>query len=49
MNKEKIEKACQCLKYNGIEKDECGNVLRALGYILLDEEWEDDIDWDKWG
>lgn len=31
-------KAEQCLIDNGIEPDEAPVVLRALGYILLDEE-----------
>lgn len=31
-------KAEQCLIDNGIEPDEASVVLRALGYILLDEE-----------
>ena len=41
--KEKIKKALECLVDNGIERDEAGVVLQALGYILCDEEWEDII------
>ena len=41
--KEKIKKALECLVDNGIERDEAGGVLQALGYILCDEEWEDII------
>lgn len=33
-----IERAKQCLIDNGIEPDEAGTVLQALGYILLDTE-----------
>lgn len=35
---EKIKSAEQCLVDNGIEPDEAGTVLQALGYILLDSE-----------
>lgn len=33
-----IERAIRCLEDNGIEEDEAGAVLQALGYILLDAE-----------
>lgn len=36
---ERLQKATQCLIDNGIESDEAQTVLKALGYILLDEEW----------
>lgn len=35
---EKTKSAEQCLIDNGIEPDEAGTVLQALGYILLDSE-----------
>lgn len=38
LNKDKIEKAMQCLVDNGIEEDEADTVLQALCYILIDEE-----------
>lgn len=41
--KEKIKKALECLVDNGIERDESGVVLQALGYILCNEEWGDVI------
>lgn len=33
-----IEAAEKCLIDNGVEVDEAGTVLQALGYILLDAE-----------
>lgn len=36
--KERIQKAEQCLVDNGIDPDEAQTVLQALGYILNDEE-----------
>lgn len=39
-----IEKAEQCLIDNGIEKDEAQTVLQALGYILLDVDFYDEIE-----
>lgn len=35
-----VAKALQCLKDNGIERDECTTVLQALCYILMDKEIE---------
>ena len=35
---EKIKSAEKCLIDNGIEPDEAGTILQALGYILLDSE-----------
>ncbi len=35
---EQVKAAQQCLIDNGIEKDESGTVLQALGYILLNKE-----------
>lgn len=40
------DKAMQCLVDNGVDEDEAPVVLQALGYILLDKELEDLIDWD---
>lgn len=33
-----LDKALQCLVDNGIDKEDAYEVLKALGYILLDEE-----------
>ena len=33
-----LDKALQCLVDNGIDEDDAYEVLKALGYILLDEE-----------
>ena len=38
ITEEKIKKAEQCLIDNGIDSDEAGTVLQAIGYILLDGE-----------
>ena len=46
INEEMIRKAQQCLADNGIDPDETATVLQALGYILLDSELEDMLDWD---
>lgn len=35
---DQVKKAQQCLIDNGIEADEAGIVLQALGYILLGKE-----------
>ena len=40
LDRNSLNKAMQCLCDNGIEKDECGTVLQALCYILLDTEIE---------
>ena len=45
INKEKVLKAQQCLADNGIEPDETATVLQALGYILLDLELDEYLDW----
>ena len=37
-NPEQIRKAEQVLIDNGVEADEAGTVLQAIGYVLLDEE-----------
>lgn len=37
----RIETALQCLRDNGIDKQECPEVLKALCYILCDDEIED--------
>ena len=47
IDEEMIRKAQQCLADNGIEPDETATVLQALGYILLDSELEDLLDWDE--
>ena len=36
-----IDKACLCLRDNGIDEDEIDTVLQALCYILLDTEIEE--------
>lgn len=33
-----VERALKCLEDNGISADESGNILQALGYIMLDQE-----------
>ena len=38
INVDQIRSAEQCLIDNGVEPDEVGTVLQALGYILLDTE-----------
>ena len=38
ITEEKINKAIQCLMDNGFDEDDAYEVLKALGYILLDEE-----------
>lgn len=47
INKNMIKKAQECLADNGIDRDETATVLQALGYILLDSELEDLLDWDE--
>lgn len=46
ITKEHLQKAQQVLVDSGIEADETGTVLQALGYVLLDKELESLIDWD---
>ena len=41
VSKDNLIKAMQCLADNGIEKDECYNVLQALCYTLMDIEIDD--------
>ncbi|MBO5609112.1 MAG: hypothetical protein J5929_01890 [Eubacterium sp.] len=38
ISEDRIHKAEKCLADNGIDKDEAGTVLQALGYILMDTE-----------
>lgn len=38
ITKTQVDKALQCLIDNGMDEDDAHEVLRALGYILLDEE-----------
>lgn len=45
LSSELCTKAMQCLVDNGVDEDDAPIVLQALGYILLDEELEDVIDW----
>ena len=49
LDKEKMVKAQKCLEDNGIDASETGIVLQALGYILLDMELENIIDWEYGG
>lgn len=46
IDKDKAKRAQQCLADNGIDLDETATVLQALGYILLDTELADVLDWD---
>lgn len=46
LGKYNIRRAQQCLYDNGIDADETATVLQALGYILLDKELDDLLDWD---
>ncbi len=46
IDEDKARRAQQCLADNGIDLDETSIVLQALGYILLDEELANVIDWD---
>ena len=41
---ENIKRTWKVLEDNGIEKDECGYVLEAIGYTLLDEDLNKIID-----
>lgn len=41
ITKSAVEKTLKVLTDNGIDKDEAGTVLQAIGYTLLDEELED--------
>lgn len=41
ITKEDVERTLNVLVDNGIEKDEAGIVLQAIGYTLLDTELED--------
>ena len=40
LNKEQLKGALLCLRDNGVDPDECPEVLQALCYILLDKEIE---------
>lgn len=48
ITKENIKRALKVLEDNGIEKDEAGVVLQAIGYALLDTELEDLIPEENW-
>ena len=41
VTKEDINRTLKVLIDNGIEKDEAGTVLQAIGYTLIDTELED--------
>lgn len=41
VTKEDIKRTLKVLIDNGIEKDEAGTVLQAIGYTLIDTELED--------
>ena len=41
ITKEDIKRTLKVLIDNGIEKDEAGTVLQAIGYTLIDSELED--------
>lgn len=41
ITKEDVKRTLKVLVDNGIEKDEAGIVLQAIGYTLLDTELED--------
>ena len=43
---EAVQKVQHILANNGVEPDETGNVLQTIGYVLLDKELENLIDWD---
>ena len=45
VTKEQVIKAQKCLADNGIDQEETATVLQALGYILLDKELEDLLEW----
>ena len=44
INDENIKRTLKVLEDNGIEKDEFGYVLEAIGYTLLDEDLNKIID-----
>ena len=46
ITKENVRRAQLALADNGIELDETATVLQALGYILLDTELDELLDWD---
>ena len=48
ITKEDIKRTLKILENNGIEKDETGVVLQAIGYTLLDIELEDLIPDENW-
>lgn len=48
ITKEDIKRTLKVLEDNGIEKDETGIVLQAIGYTLLDTELEDLIPEENW-
>ena len=41
VTKEDVKRTLKVLVDNGIEKDEAGTVLQAIGYALIDTELED--------
>lgn len=43
---EMVKKAQQVLVDNGIDTDETATVIQAIGYVLLNTELENLIDWD---
>lgn len=48
VTKEDVERTLKVLEDNGIEKDETGVVLQAIGYSLLDTELEGLIPKENW-
>ncbi len=46
ITKEKALAAQRVLMDNGIEPDETSVVLEALGTVLMDEDWENVIEYD---
>ena len=47
IDKKKALAAQRVLMDNGIDVDETGVVLQALGYVLADKEWEPVIEWEE--
>lgn len=47
MTKDRVLAAQRVLMDNGIDVGETDVIIEALGYILMDEDWEDLVEWDS--
>lgn len=47
MTKDRVLAAQRVLMDNGIDVGETDVVIEALGAVLMDEDWEDLIEWDS--